>query len=434
MEDPKILYKTWSVCPTCMKRIAAERVQIRDEIFLRKTCDEHGTFNSIIWRGLSDINEWVDGSDSPNTDDPQCHNCDGLCSDHLQKTCCVILNIAKRCNLSCRFCFADQGSSFDEPTFEEIKESLFELIVKDKTLVQLSGGEPTMRDDLPEIIKAAKDLGAKYVQLNSNGIRLSEDKEYVKKLAEAGLSFVFMQFDGTEDAIYESLRGRPLMKIKQKAIENCAEHNLGVTLVPTIVRGINTHNIGEILRFAISKSPKVRGVHFQPVTFVGRVQENPTNIDRFTLDELIAKITIQTEGAINAHNLKPSKCNHPLCGFHGDFLVQGNKLVFLDKQEEPEVKSCCQSGAGAAEKRREFIARRWQRPPATIVKMDSCCGDVHDMEGFLKQVKSHGFTVTAMAFQDAGNIDFSRLRKCSLHVFERGRFIPFCAYYLSGWK
>jgi uncharacterized radical SAM superfamily Fe-S cluster-containing enzyme len=431
MDGCRILHKTWSICPVCMKRLPAERVKIGDEVFLRKTCIEHGTFESIIWRGLSDINQWVGDSDIPPLDNPQCPNGCGLCPDHLQKTCCVLLNVTSRCNLNCRYCFADQGSSNDDPTFEEIRESLFNLTEKGKTLVQLSGGEPTMRNDLPEIIKAAKEAGAKYVQLNTNGIRLSEDKQYVKELNDAGLSFVFMQFDGTEDTIYENLRGRPLLKIKQKAIENCSDFNIGVTLVPTIVHDINTHNIGEILRFAISKVPNVRGVHFQPVTFLGRVPENPTDNERITLDELIYEICQLTDGIIKEENLLPSSCDHPLCGFHGDFIVDQNKVVPLLKRENNGKRNCC--NPATADKNREFVARRWQRHPLNNSSANSCCGNIHDMEFFLKRIKTHGFTVTAMAFQDAGNIDFSRLRNCSLHVYDKGRFVPFCAYYLSGW-
>lgn len=432
MKDCNLPYKTWSICPVCMKRLPAERVQIGKDVILRKTCNEHGAFESVIWRGFSNINEWVGNSDSVPIDNPLCSECNGLCSDHLQKTCCAILNVTNRCNLNCRFCFADQNCSNQEPSFEEIQKSLFNLIENGKTLVQLSGGEPTMRDDLPSIVKSAKDLGAKYVQLNSNGIRLSEDKEYVKKLAEAGLSFVFMQFDGTNERIYESLRGKPLLKVKKKAIDNCSEYNIGVTLVPTIVRDVNSQNIGEILRFAISESPKVRGVHFQPVTFIGRVPENPKNSERFTLDELIFEIQKQSDGVIKADDLLPSACDHPLCGFHGDFVIDQNKVIPLLKRGKTE-KSCCCTPV-AADKNREFVARRWQRPPVFKSDKDSCCSDIHDMEFFLKRVKTHGFTVTAMAFQDAGNIDFSRLRNCSLHVYDKGRFVPFCAYYLSGWK
>jgi uncharacterized radical SAM superfamily Fe-S cluster-containing enzyme len=432
MAEVKTLYQTWSVCPVCMKRLPAERVQIGSEVFLRKTCREHGLFESIIWRGLSDVYEWVGGSDSRHLNDPGCPDGCGLCSDHLQKTCCVILNVTEYCNLNCRFCFADRGSSSNDPSLDEILESLHNLIEKGKTLVQLSGGEPTMRNDLPEIIKAAKEAGAKYVQLNTNGIRLSEDKKYVKELAEAGLSFVFLQFDGTNDRIYENLRRRPLLKIKREAIENCSVNNIGVTLVPTLVKGINTDNIGEMLKFAISEVPKVRGVHFQPVTFIGRVPKNSTDSERITLDELIFEILKQTHGIIKGENLLPSRCDHPLCGFHGDFVIDQDKVIPLLKRENGVKESCCKPDG--ADMNREFVGRRWQRSPENQTDRISHLGDIHDMDYFINRIKTHGFTVTAMAFQDAGNIDFSRLRNCSLHVFDKGRFVPFCAYYLTGWE
>lgn len=60
--------------------------------------------------------------------------------------------------------------------------------------------------------------------------------------------------------------------------------------------------------------------------------------------------------------------------------------------------------------------------------------DSLDLDYFMNRVRTHGFTLTAMAFQDAGNLDLERLRRCSLHVFDNDRFVPFCAYYLSGWQ
>jgi 7,8-dihydro-6-hydroxymethylpterin dimethyltransferase len=432
MDNSQVLFKTWSVCPVCMQRIPAERVQIGNEVFLRKTCKEHSTFETIIWRGLLNIHEWIGDADKPFHDNPQCIDACGLCSDHLQKTCCVILNVTNFCNLDCNFCLANQCDNNADPSFDEIKDSLFKLIEKDKSLVQLSGGEPTTRRDLPEIIKAAKNAGAKYVQLNSNGVRLGEDKQYVEELAKAGLSFVFMQFDGTEDAIYTSIRGKSLLEIKQQAIENCAAYNIGVTLVPTLVRDINTHNIGEIIKFAISQSPKVRGVHFQPATYMGRTPKQPTNYERITLDELVDEICKQTNGLINVENLLPSACDHPLCGFHGDFIVNHTELFPLLKVGSTEKKCCCDSSP--ADLNRNFVARRWERPVIDSNDTESCCGDIRDMEYFLKRLKTHGFTITSMAFQDAGNIDFSRLRSCSLHVYDNGNFVPFCSYFLTGWK
>ena len=427
-----ILRKTYSVCPVCLKRIPAYHTGRGNEIFLEKTCPQHGDFTAVIWRGLRDADAWR-GSVSPIADgeNENCPHACGLCTEHRQGTCCVLLEVTKRCNLSCRFCFADGGSGEDIP-FETVQDRLRALAVPGETLVQLSGGEPTVRDDLPQIAAAAKEAGCRYVQLNTNGIRLAEDPGYVRALTDAGLSFVFMQFDGTEESIYLALRGRELLDVKRRAIDNCARNGLGVTLVPTIVPGINVYNIGSIIRFAASQSPAVRGVHFQPVSYFGRTPALPSDADRFTLDELLQAIDDQAGGIVPRDSLRPSSCDHPMCGFHGDYLVMGNKtLLPLQKKQS----NCCKPAT--AEQNRLFIARRWQRPgkgPAEK-KRSQCCSkddpEIETLDSFLHRVRSQSFTITAMAFQDAGNIDLERLRRCSLHVFDDGRTVPFCAYYLT---
>lgn len=424
--------KTWSLCPVCLARIPARRVREGQKVFLRKTCKEHGTFETIIWRGYYSFDDWTGNQNIPFDRVPQCPDNCGLCDDHLQKTCCVLLNVTDNCNLNCSFCLANQQNGSGDPSFNEICESLNKLIVKGKSLVQLSGGEPTTREDLPAIVHAARKSGARYVQLNTNGLRLGYDLEYVRKLADAGLSFVFMQFDGTDDHINQELRNRPLLEIKKRAIENCASFNLGITLVPTLVRRVNTTNIGDIIRFAVQSSPAVRGVHFQPVSFFGRVPRLPSDDDRFTLDELVYEIYSQTGGKINPANLIPSRCDHPLCGFHGDFVIDSNHELFPLQERGSGIDNGCWD-PGSAERNREFVARRWQRSPEGTGRDDHSTGDLHDMEYFLSRVRTHGFTLTAMAFQDAGNIDLARLQHCSFHVFDKGRMVPFCAYYLNNW-
>ena len=96
--------------------------------------------------------------------------------------------------------------------------------------IQLSGGEPTVRDDLPKIIAMGHSMGFKFIQLNTNGIRLASDLSYVEKLKEAGLASVFLQFDGTKDEIYRAIRGRNLLETKMQAIRNCEQQDLGVIL------------------------------------------------------------------------------------------------------------------------------------------------------------------------------------------------------------
>jgi hypothetical protein len=428
----EILRRTRSVCPVCLRRVPAERVRIGREVHLRKVCPDHGRFQAVVWRGHLDLEAWLGNVEAePLADAPDCPNACGLCPDHRQGTCCVVLEVTGRCDLGCRYCFAGAGPDRADPDLAQVKDWLARLAVPGQTLVQLSGGEPTLRDDLPEVAAAAKAAGCRYVQLNSNGLRLAADPGYARALAQAGVSFVFMQFDGTREAIHERLRGRPLLAAKRRAIDHCAAANLGVTLVPTLVPGVNTDDIGALVRFAVGLSPAVRGVHFQPVAHFGRMPGPPADADRFTLDQLLAAVAEQTDGMVLAEHLRPSRCDHPLCGFHGDFLVSHRgRLVPLAPGRAAGPGACC--GPATPAQNRAFVARRWERPAPDAA--DACCGeDLHDLGAFLQRVRSHGFTLTAMAFQDAGSLDLERLRRCSLHVFDHGRMVPFCARYLSGW-
>ncbi len=429
--DGEVLSDTYSLCPVCGQRIGAQRKREGNRIYLEKKCQRHGVFRSLVWKGYDDFSQWIRGGDSGFAKEPQCPNRCGLCADHLQETCCTLLEVTGRCNLSCSYCFAGVGQEKD-PELATVKSWIEQLVKPGKTLLQLSGGEPTQRDDLPEITAHAKAAGCAYVQLNSNGVRLGEEPDYLARLAEAGLSFVFLQFDGCNDLVHQTIRGLPLLEIKKKAIENCAKHNIGVTLVPTLVPGLNTDQIGNILRFAVHRSPAVRGVHFQPLGQLGRIPVPPNEDLRFTLDELLYQMEKQSDGVFRRTHFERSHCNHPLCGFHGDFVVLPEDEVMPLSRRRSQVEGeggCCSSTKTTADQNRAFISRRWLRPPET--KKPCGYGIPQSLDGFLQRVRSHGFTVTAMAFQDIMNIDLERLRRCSLHVFDQGRFVPFCAHYIG---
>ncbi len=460
---------TYSVCPVCGRKIQARRVKKSSgEVTMEKECPEHGSFSTVLWRGHRDWEEWrgeppaeikeptarrdpktesVSERNSAPDAGPDCGSCRGLCREHLRQTCCTLLEVTGRCQMRCTFCFAGECKE-EDPPLERVKAWIFDLTVPGQTFLQLSGGEPTLRDDLPEIVSFAAKCGCRYIQLNSNGLRLAEEEDYVRRLAEAGLSFVFLQFDGLDDDIYRKLRKRPMMDVKRRAIENCAKYGIGVTLVPVIVPGVNEHQIGDIIRFGIRRSPAIRGIHFQPVSYFGRIPALPRNEDRFTLDQLLKEVVEQTGGRIRPEHLIPSCCNHPMCGFHGDFVVLPDFSLMALTAKRSRV--CCgpeEPGFDPAEKNREFIGRRWKRrgqgkdPQETgsgeeaaseaTRKNMSDAADMTDMDQFLDRVRTHGFTITSMDFQDAENLDYERLRRCSLHVYRRGRLIPFCAAYLT---
>ena len=457
--------ETTALCPVCLKRLPAVRIRENGAHYIRRFCEEHGVQQTVIWRGTEDIDAWTGARREDGAEDGlQCPDDCGLCGRHLRGTCCTLLEVSNRCDLNCRFCFAEGGTVHHgngaEPSKEEIKDQIDDIVrLTGGTLLQLSGGEPTMRDDLPELVAYALDAGCPYVQLNTNGLRLARDAEYLHDLAHAGLSFVFLQFDGLTDDVYETLRGRPMLAEKERAIQNCGEWHIGVTLVPTLVPGVNTHQVGDMIRYVTKHTPYVRGIHFQPVSYFGRMPHIPSDDERYTLGELIDDIVVQTHGLIPRESLVPSACDHPLCGLHGDYVVKPDGVIdcFSDRARAQESAGCCDCATDpnegccgdaadteserccntdlrddeAARQNREYIGRRWIRTDEWDRFYQEEPEDIESLEGFLEYKRLHGFTITSMAFQDAGNLDLERLRNCSLHVYRDGKRMPFCAAYLS---
>ncbi|KNZ43428.1 radical SAM (seleno)protein TrsS [Acetobacterium bakii] len=451
--------KTKSICPVCHKTISALRIQKGNKIYLHKECDLHGKFEALLWdastqggggyqqNSKNDINseeclEWQNWTtEAVNTipavfDTKSNHNCPhdcGLCESHQQQACCVLIEITQNCDQNCNYCFASAHSSkgkSEDLSLGEIREMYASLLARNTGRsfnIQLSGGEPTMREDLPEIIRMGKEMGFPYIQLNTNGRRLATDPAYARKLHEAGLSSVFLQFDGTEEAIYENIRGKPLLELKEKAIENCAAAELGTVLVVTVVPGVNDHNLGDILRYGIKRLPFVRGIHFQPVSYFGRFPHQPLDTDRITIPQLIGKLVIQSEDKLKTNQFVPLQTGHPVCSFHGNFLImEDGGLISLDSDPN---KCGCGYNEDSIERARNYIAKKWTYKFQRIAEKVSKDYDYSSWDRLLAKINSHGFSITAMAFQDAWNLDLERLQKCRVQVAVKGnKLIPFCAY------
>lgn len=427
----KTVSTSWSVCPICLKRVKATLVSEGEKVYQEKNCPDHGHFKTLVWEGEPTLKQWCQEKilltdenelDAQGSHEGCPYDC-GLCSAHKQKSCCVLLEVTQRCNLSCPVCFASAGEpKAPDPELDVIK-TWYEMLMNQggPFNIQLSGGEPTLRDDLPAIIQMGRAMGFSFFQLNTNGIRLSEDLIYVKALSDAGLNCAFLQFDTLKPEVCRALRGRDLTIIKEKAIENCKACGIGVVLVPTLVMGQNETEIGDLIAYAKARMPDVRGIHFQPIAYFGRYPAALLG-DRLTLPRLMGLIEAQTGGEIMATDFTAPSSEHPMCSFNSKFgLTDEGRLKLTSGRQ----KGCC--GAGAADQAREFVARQWSAVsllPASTQALDS-------MDLFLQKAKQT-LTVSAMAFQDAWNIDTDRLKQCHIHVVSPlGKLVPFCAYNLT---
>jgi 7,8-dihydro-6-hydroxymethylpterin dimethyltransferase len=449
--------QTESLCPVCLRRLPAQRVHQDDTTYLVKRCALHGEFRTPVWRGAPAFNQWhrpkipVQPPAIFTAVEKGCPFDCGLCDDHRQRSCTVIIEVTQRCDLTCPVCYAAAPSKGPDPSLDEVGRLLRRAQEAGPGCnIQLSGGEPTMRDDLPALVALGREIGFNFIQINTNGLRLGRDRAYVKALQQAGLASVFMQFDGTEEGIYRRLRGHALFQDKVAAVEACAEHNIGVVLVPTLVPGVNTHNIGAILKTALTWMPAVRGVHFQPVSYFGRYPVAPKDALRMTLPEVLRAIEEQSGGMIQASHCGPPGCENSLCSFNGQFiLLPGGKVMPL---KSPDAGACCaapiKADLGAA-RAITSVARQWagRQSILTVTGPDQGChcreagkqaGDSAStmapmsLDAFLQRSRTHTFSISAMAFQDVWSVALDRVRDCCIHVMvPDGRLIPFCLYNLT---
>ncbi|MDR2456442.1 MAG: radical SAM protein, partial [Deltaproteobacteria bacterium] len=442
------LGQTESLCPECLKVLPARIVRRGGEIFLERSCPEHGPFSEAIWRGEPDFAKWrrpkspAAGVKVHKEHDKGCPFDCGLCPEHAQHPCTILLEITSRCDLLCPVCYAGSGGG---KSSDEDADSLIESLKLIRSqagpvILQISGGEPTLHPELPRIVKAAR-LLFPAVQLNTNGLSLARDPALAFELKRAGLSWVFLQFDSLNDDTLKILRGRPLLSEKLKAVDNLEKAGQPTVLVPTVAKNLNDAQLGDLVAYALSK-PMVRGLHLQPMTSSGRNSLSPSE-SRITLPELLRLLHEQTGGAVDPGEAFPPGCEHERCSFHLRFRRAGRRLERAPgakagggrPPKTTERPSAPAETAQSRDRAVDIILRSWSPggvPEAAgpLIPMAARPKDAFDE--FLEKAKSESFSITAMAFQDAWTADLARLRGCCVHVFSPpNRFVPFCAMNLT---
>ncbi len=251
----KFIRQTQSICPECNRILPAIIFEREEKVFMTKTCPVHGETEELYFGSAQMFAKfsryWKDGkgTHAPNIPVDVCScpaNC-GLCSNHLSHTGLSNIIITNRCDLTCWYCFfyvkkGLEGAYVYEPTLDQIREMARTLKAERPVpgnSVQITGGEPTIREDLPEIIRIMKEEGVDHIQLNTNGINLALNPSLAKRLKEAGVSNLYLSFDGV------SPKTNPKNHWETPyALDACRKAHIGVVLVPTTIKGLNDHELG----------------------------------------------------------------------------------------------------------------------------------------------------------------------------------------------
>ncbi len=298
---------TKSLCPECLAVIEAKIDGEDNMVFMDKCCEEHGPYrelistdkkfyNLIISRDLSSrkpVSNPIKGRQAC------CPNGCGVCSEHLSQPIMMNIDLTNRCNLNCPFCFANANKRGElvELSIEQVRKMIDTACAVDTVkpvCFQFTGGEPTIHPQFLEALAEVKKRKLAQVQVATNGIRFAENADFAVQASQAGLNVAYLQFDGLDDEVYMKTRGRALLDTKLKAIDNLYRASIRTVLVPTIVKGINDDQIGDIVRFAVKNIDRIIGISWQPVSFTGRIDYQQRLAQRFTVADLVREIEQQT--------------------------------------------------------------------------------------------------------------------------------------------
>jgi uncharacterized radical SAM superfamily Fe-S cluster-containing enzyme len=411
-----IIDETQSLCPYCLKVLPATVVECEGRVYMHKVCRDHGEFQVYLWPD-ADHYRWFSGFNfaaaprAPQMESVnECPRDCGLCPHHRRHITLAEIEVTRRCNLSCPVCFMSAGLTPADPTLEAIT-GIFKTIRRfdgEDTAIQLTGGEPTLRADLPDIIRQGRQLGFTAIEVNTNGLVIAHDLDYVRALKEAGLEGIYLQFDGVEPETTHTLRGADLLSDKLKAIENCRSVGLQVILAATIIQGINESQLGALLAFALNNLDVVGGLALQPAFASGRF--NVPMEKHLSIGDIVELLTEQTGCRLAVNDFWPLGCSHPLCSCATYLLGDAdNYEPFTRHIDENDYYSCFDTKSPQGSVLPDILAR------------------IYPDKSFFK-----GLSVVIMGYMDAWTIDLNRLKECSMAVATHdGRTVPFCAYNLT---
>jgi len=430
---------TKSLCPECLQLCDAKIVFQDAKVFMLKNCRTHGDSKVMIADDVDyykQIRNYNKQSEMPLKFNTKVHygcpyDC-GLCTDHEQHSCLTVIEVTDRCNLACPTCYAMSSPSYGRHrTLEEI-ERMMDVVVANEgepDVVQLSGGEPTVHPDFFKILDLAKTKPIKHLMVNTNGIRIAKDINFVEKLASYMPDFeIYLQFDSFSAEVLTKLRGEDLTEVRRRAIDHLNQFNVSTTLVVTLQNGLNDHEIGDILDYAL-KQKCVRGVTFQPTQVAGRNDDYNDQQGRITLTEVRRKIYEQYP-TFTPQDLIPVPCNpDALCMAYA--LKIGDEVIPMTHLINPE--DLLNNSKNTIvfehdEKLKEHMLNLF----STGVSVDCAEDTFGELMCCLPRVKSDNlsydnlFRIIIMNFMDPLDFDVRAVKKSCVHIVsDKYKMVPF---------
>lgn len=330
-------------CPRCheekpdqplseVRRLSGWLADREGTVWLERGCPEHGLISTMYDENaeiLRYLEQWTAPTKvhTPDTTGnfkpvPQAYE-DGLPEMQTQHTCILLEDLTDHCNLKCPTCFAESSpAQAAVAPLAAVLASVDAKLARENDridVLMLSGGEPTLYPWLEQLIEHLAERPIVRILLNSNGLRIAGDDEFVEFLKKHRERVeIYLQYDGEEAQSVAFHRGADIRRFKERALERLSDAGIFTTLTMTATLGVNDHEIGNVIARAKS-TPYVGGVTIQPVFGSGRGSGIDPN-DRLTHTGVLARLGPQTDGEITWRDLTALPCSHPHCCSVGYFL------------------------------------------------------------------------------------------------------------------
>jgi 7,8-dihydro-6-hydroxymethylpterin dimethyltransferase len=435
--------ETEGLCPECLRRVKAEIQEIDGRIWLISVCPRHGESRAVLASDAAEYRRFrtyaVDRSAGAGCCGPDTDCADG------PPTCVLLLEITQACNLTCPTCYADAvHGGTEHMSLLEAKTRLDTFFQTQSRLdvLMLSGGEPTIHPQLSEFLDLTLSYPIDRVLINTNGVRIAKNTklaELLKKHSER--VELYLSFASLRPERQEHFYNKNLIAQKIEAIEVAKQAGVFVTLVPTVERGINDDEVGDLYNFALSHS-NINGITYQPVMDNGRYIHGYDPAERLTLTGVLERLEKQTQGALILKDFVGLPCSHPDCCVltYGILDEKRTKLTplprHLDVARYLELFSDKISFTGLIE---AALKRVWSdtvslRGGQTLkdLAMLYAKGGVKDLIPIRNNPKAIGsrvFRVVVKPFMDATTYDCKRVDQCCTKLLdETGTAVSFCEY------
>ncbi len=343
----------------------------------------------------------------------------------------AMIEVTNRCNMACPICYSDANHSATDVPLDDIRSYLQRLLKVTETPIpiQISGGEPSLRDDLPEIIALAKRIGYRHIELITNGIRIGKDSSFLNELKRQGLTAVYLQFDGLKSETTRKIRGRDMTETRQRAVAAIRKVGLCCTLAVVVTKGVNEGEIGDVVRFGVDNIDVVRAINFQSAArFTGRFDLDD-HYQGYGIQELLS--LIESETGVAAGTFRSEHLGHPSCNAMSPVFIVNDNLVPLFKYiskldllsffEEVRRDKILATFAG----KKDFFLRYLCNPNAW--KLIAKAAPIFGANPY-NVLNSNYLLLFAKSFMEKDSLDPQRIQQCCYAITGEEGVFSFCAF------